>query len=72
VNIGVSGTAEEARNYAVGYGKPPVESRFQNGQSGNPGGRPRGRKRLVTLRGEALAQRSQFPNTDGSRMTQAK
>jgi Family of unknown function (DUF5681) len=28
--------------YEVGYGKPPVRSRFRKGQSGNPGGRPRG------------------------------
>ncbi len=26
--------------YAVGHGKPPVHTRFQKGQSGNPGGRP--------------------------------
>jgi hypothetical protein len=25
----------------VGYGNPPVHSRFQKGRSGNPGGRPR-------------------------------
>jgi hypothetical protein len=31
-------------NYEVGYGKPPVASRFQPGKSGNPGGRPRGAK----------------------------
>ena len=29
-------------DYAVGYGKPPVATRFQPGQSGNPRGRPRG------------------------------
>lgn len=28
-------------SYQVGYGRPPVASRFQKGQSGNPGGRPR-------------------------------
>src|SRR6202043_802995 len=26
----------------VGYGKPPMHTRFRKGQSGNPGGRPRG------------------------------
>ncbi len=30
--------------YEVGYGKPPVASRFKPGQSGNPRGRPRGAK----------------------------
>ncbi len=28
----------------VGYTKPPVETRFKSGQSGNPKGRPRGAK----------------------------
>jgi hypothetical protein len=26
--------------YEVGYGRPPQHTRFQKGQSGNPGGRP--------------------------------
>jgi hypothetical protein len=29
-------------SYDVGYGRPPRHSRFQKGQSGNPGGRKRG------------------------------
>ena len=29
-------------SYEVGFGKPPVETRFKPGRSGNPGGRPRG------------------------------
>lgn len=30
-------------DYKVGYGKPPVKTRFQKGKSGNPGGRPKRR-----------------------------
>lgn len=30
-----------AADYEVGYGKPPVGTRFQKGRSGNPRGRPR-------------------------------
>jgi Family of unknown function (DUF5681) len=31
----------EENCYEVGYGKPPVATRFKKGQSGNPGGRPK-------------------------------
>lgn len=30
--------------YDFGYGKPPKETRFKPGQSGNPKGRPKGAK----------------------------
>jgi hypothetical protein len=35
-------------DYTVGYGRPPVHSRFQSGQSGNPAGRRKGVRNLMT------------------------
>jgi hypothetical protein len=45
---------KKQRDYEVGYGKPPLHTRFQKGRSGNPKGRPRGRKNLSTLLSNAL------------------
>ena len=42
---------DESAAYEVGYGKPPVHTRFRKGQSGNPGGRA---ARTATERAKAL------------------
>ena len=36
---------EDSTQEIVGYRNPPLASRFRKGQSGNPKGRPRGRRR---------------------------
>ncbi len=39
--------AHEEPKASVGYSKPPITSRFRPGQSGNPKGRPRNRRRSL-------------------------
>ncbi len=44
--------AGNKKDYEVGYGKPPVDTRFRKGQSGNPSG-----KRKVPLTHEQIVAR---------------
>lgn len=50
----------------VGYGRPPVRSRFQKGQSGNPGGRP-GPKKLFKYDLEAALGKALDADEDALR-----
>lgn len=56
---------------AVGYGRPPKHSRWQEGISGNPRGRPRGAR---SLKAELLAELNERVaiNVEGKRKTLPK
>jgi Family of unknown function (DUF5681) len=51
---GKSRRSADLQNPAVGYGRPPVASRFKPGKSGNPKGRRKGIKNLKTLIKDAM------------------
>jgi Family of unknown function (DUF5681) len=50
-------TTDRKAGYAVGYGKPPVHTRFKKGQSGNPRGGSRRVRNIAALVIEALDER---------------
>jgi hypothetical protein len=43
--------------YSVGWGKPPRETRFKKGRSGNAKGRPKGSKNISTVLADVLNTR---------------
>jgi hypothetical protein len=52
-------------DYEVGYGKPPMKTRFKPGKSGNPNGRPKGTLNFKTDVKEVL--KAQVKVTSGGR-----
>jgi Family of unknown function (DUF5681) len=42
--------------YDVGYGKPPLHTRFRKGQSGNPKGRAKGTRNFATIFSDAMTR----------------
>ena len=53
-------------DYRVGYKRPPLHTRFQPGQSGNPSGRPKGSQSLETLFHKILNE--QIPLREGAQV----
>ena len=46
-----------SRNTDVGYGKPPADTRFRKGVSGNPHGRPKGRRNVTAVFAKTLREK---------------
>jgi hypothetical protein len=51
----------------VGYKRPPVDRQFKPGQSGNPKGRPKGRKNLKTMLVDVLYTKVKLRGKNGTR-----
>ena len=50
-------TGEQTRDYDVGYRKPPKNTQFKTGQSGNTKGRPKGSRNMKTDLEEELNEK---------------
>src|SRR5258708_12291022 len=53
-NRGEKSASDNAAHAPVGYGQPPLASRFKPGTSGNAKGRPKGSKNFKTLIKQAM------------------
>jgi hypothetical protein len=60
-----------AQDESTGYKRPPRHSRFKPGQSGNPNGRPKGRKNKETLLERLLFERYRVQLSEGKQTLSA-
>jgi hypothetical protein len=57
-------TEDKSNKGRVGYGQPPMKSRFKPGQSGNPSGRPRGTRNVHSIVRETLTRKVKIREGD--------
>ncbi|MFY9731319.1 MAG: DUF5681 domain-containing protein [Candidatus Acidiferrales bacterium] len=62
---------EDSSQYEVGFRKPPKNTRFRKGQSGNPQGRPKGSRNLASVLERTLRERVVI-NENGTRRVVTK
>jgi hypothetical protein len=60
---------DNPKDYEIGYGKPPIASRFKPGNRANPQGRPRGSGTLAGLLQRALDAPAAITNGKRRRLT---
>jgi len=59
--------SSEPGGYEIGFCKPPRHTRFKTGQSGNPGGRPKGAKGFKTIIRSAMLEKVRVRTGGGER-----
>ncbi len=58
---------KKAEPYVVGYGRPPVEHQFKEGNNANPNGRPVGSKSQATVLTEQLQKKITITERGGAK-----
>ena len=58
-------------DYAVGYGRPPKETRFQPGKSGNPTGRGKGNRSVGAILDDVFRQKIEVTENGKTRRVAA-
>ena len=60
------------QGYKTGYGKPPVDTRFKKGESGNPAGRKKGAKSFPTMFRQVMGEKVVIRTATGKPKTITK
>ena len=58
---------KRAKPYTVGYGKPPIHTRFRKGESGNPKGKKKGQKSLKAVVEKVFQEKVSIRTARGTR-----